>query len=82
MEGACVPRVELAHLGVQYLVFGRLSFGPPYPLLYSDPEGRLVPCLGVRPFPATKGLATAPTGSTLQVAHPGRGAPSVWGLVP
>ena len=38
------------------------------PLLYSDPEGRHVPCLGVCPFSATKGLATAPTGSTLQVA--------------
>ena len=33
-------------------------------------------------MPATKGLATTPTGSTLKLPHPGRGAPSVWGLVP
>ena len=48
--GACVPRVELAHLGGQYLVFGFRLGSPPGNPPYSDPEGRHVPCLGVRPY--------------------------------
>jgi len=66
---------SLLTLGASTWVFGRLFSGPP-PTLYSDPEGRHVPCLGVCPYSTIKGPATTPTGSTLQVAHPGRGAPS------
>ena len=67
---------SLLTLGARTWVFGRLYLDPPLPS-FSDPEGRQVPCLGVCPFSTIKGPATAPTGSTLQVAHPGRGAPSV-----
>merc|ERR1712086_209194 len=67
---------SLLTLGARTWVFGRLYLDPPLPS-FSNPEGRQVPCLGVCPFSTIKGPATAPTGSTLQVAHPGRGAPSV-----
>ena len=71
-------RTPFLGLGLDFDAFGRLSLDPPLTPV-SDPEGRQVPCLGVCLFSTTKGPGTALTGSTLQVAHPGRGAPSVWG---
>ena len=71
-------RTPFLGLGLGLDDFGRLSLDPPLTPV-SDPEGRQVPCLGVCLFSTTKGPGTALTGSTLQVAHPGRGAPSVWG---
>ena len=79
--GACSPWGPVPPFWVlvwTLKLFGRLALDPPLTPV-SDPEGRQVPCLGVCLFSTTKGPGTALTGSTLQVAHPGRGAPSVWG---
>merc|ERR1712086_886751 len=87
VEGACVPWVELAHLGVPYPVFG-LVFGTLVipPLSIPIPREGMCPALGSAPSPPQKAWPHRPVGPPyklpIQGAGPrGRGGwPLVWWL--